>query len=142
MDQFEKRIGDKEIRIYLQLSDQRFKAYGDPHAIERVLYNLLDNAIKFTHQGGHIGISTFLQGDRVLVRIRNSGDVIPEDRLKGIFDRFNKLDDSRGQDKEGSGLGLAIVKELVKAHGQEIWVRSQETFGVEFAFTLDAFKES
>lgn len=142
LDQFEKRIGDKEIRIYLQLSDQRFKAYGDPHAIERVLYNLLDNAIKFTHQGGHIGISTFLQGDRVLVRIRNSGDVIPEDRLKGIFDRFNKLDDSRGQDKEGSGLGLAIVKELVKAHGQEIWVRSQETFGVEFAFTLDAFKES
>lgn len=141
MDKFEKRIKEKEIDIELELTDEKIHSYGDINAIQRVLYNLFDNAMKFVDHQGKIHIKTHYKDDQVFVHIRNTGSSIAKEDLKCIFDRFHKLDRSRGQDKGGSGLGLSIVKEIIKAHHQKIYVSTSEENGVEFVFTLHAMKK-
>lgn len=140
IDKFEKRIEEKNIELKIKLTDEKIKVYGDINGIQRVFYNLFDNAIKFTKDRGKIYVGTEFRSDQAFVSIRNTGSVIEKEDLKYIFDRFNKLDESRGQDKQGSGLGLSIVKEIIRAHNQNINVSSSEDRGVEFVFTLKAEK--
>ncbi len=108
---------------------------GDSDRIEQVLVNLIDNAIKFTPEGGHIRIWTHNSQDKVLVSISDSGAGISEADLPFIFDRFYKVDKSH-TDKKGTGLGLAIVKSILEQHGETIQVNSKLGSGTTFAFTL------
>ncbi len=136
LDRFEKRIIDKKVKLFIELSDEKVLAHADPNAIQRVVYNLIDNALKFVDMGGAIRIKTEIKGEKWLVGIQNSGALIPQEKLASIWDRFNKLDDSRGQRKESSGLGLAIIREIIRVHEEKIEVYSNEQVGVMFVFSL------
>jgi signal transduction histidine kinase len=110
--------------------------HADMAKIQQVLYNLLDNAIKFSHNNSTITIETQEKHNKLFVSVKDTGIGIPKDSLKLIFDRFYKTDLSRGKDKKGTGLGLAITKEIIHSHGENINVVSTEGVGTEFIFTL------
>ncbi len=135
-DTFEERIDKKHLNLIFDLEKQSPQVHGDPHQIARVVTNLVDNAIKFTEEGGAIQIKTEQKGNKLLVGIRNTGTPIPEDQLHRIWSRFSKLDASRGLEKHSSGLGLAIVREILRAHGEKIDVYSNEYIGTLFIFSL------
>ena len=105
--------------------------------IQQVLYNLIDNAIKFSYPNSSIYIETTEKHEKIFISVKDSGEGIPKDSIKKIWERFYKTDPSRGKDKKGTGLGLAITKEIIQAHGQNINVVSTEGVGSEFTFTLD-----
>ena len=104
--------------------------------IQQVLYNLIDNAAKFSNPDSVIKIETIIKNEKVFISVKDSGVGIPADSLNKIWERFYKTDPSRGKDKKGTGLGLAIVKEIIQAHKQNINVVSTEGAGTEFIFTL------
>ena len=118
------------------LSGDKMYVYADMEKIQQVLYNLLDNAIKFSHQNSVIKIETSEKKNTLFVSVKDTGIGIPKDDLKLIWDRFYKSDLSRGKDKKGTGLGLSIVKEIINAHGEHINVISTEGVGSEFIFSL------
>ncbi len=130
----------KKISIELILTGDTLFVRADMGKIQQVLYNLLDNAIKFSHSNSIIKIETTEKNERVFVSVRDFGIGIPGDSVKLIFDRFYKTDLSRGKDKRGTGLGLSIVKEIINAHKQNINVISTEGVGSEFIFTLTRSK--
>ena len=104
--------------------------------IQQVLYNLIDNAIKFSHTNSSIKIETRLRNDKCFISIKDHGIGIPSESVKKIWERFYKTDLSRGKDKKGTGLGLSIVKEIINAHQENIDCISTEGVGTEFVFTL------
>ena len=109
---------------------------ADQARIQQVLYNLLDNAIKFSHKDSEIHIKTTEHRDKVAISVKYFGIGIPKDGLKKVWERFYKTDLSRGKDKKGTGLGLSITKEIITAHNENINVTSTEGAGTEFTFTL------
>lgn len=133
---FEGTCKQKKIGIELVLSGDRMIVNADMGKIQQVLYNLLDNAIKFSHNDAVIKIETSEKKNKVLVSVKDHGIGIPKDSLKLIWDRFYKTDLSRGKDKKGTGLGLSITKEIISSHGENINVVSTEGVGTEFMFTL------
>ena len=108
----------------------------DKGKIQQVLYNLLDNAIKFSSDDSSISIETTDRNGKIYISVKDHGIGIPKKSLTKIWDRFYKSDLSRGKDKKGTGLGLAIVKEIMQAHNENISVVSTEGVGTEFTFTL------
>ena len=114
---------------------------ADMGKIQQVLYNLIDNAIKFSSAESTIKIETSLKHETIFVSVKDSGCGIPKDSLNKIWDRFYKIDSSRGKDRKGTGLGLSIVKEIIRSHNQHINVISTEGVGTEFIFTLARTEE-
>ena len=133
---FEGTCLGKKISFELILSGQELFVTADISKIQQVLYNLIDNAIKFSHADSTIVIETTERGEKVFVSVKDTGIGIPRDSLKKIWERFYKTDASRGKDKKGTGLGLSIVKEIIQAHNENINVISTEGVGTEFIFTL------
>ena len=128
----------KKITLNLVLTGTALTVHGDKEKIEQVIYNLLDNAIKFSEKNSFIHIETTLRQKKCYVSIKDEGCGISRDNLPKIWDRFYKSDSSRGRDRTGTGLGLSIVKEIITAHGQTISVVSTENVGTEFVFSLEA----
>ena len=111
--------------------------YADRDRLKQVMINLLDNAIKYTDDGGSISVSMRREGtDWVCVEVADSGSGIPPQHLTRIFERFYRVDKDRSRDVGGTGLGLAIVKHIVEAHGGVIRVESAVGKGSRFMFTL------
>ncbi|MCR5417649.1 MAG: HAMP domain-containing histidine kinase [Lachnospiraceae bacterium] len=133
---FEGTCLQKGIRIDLVLVGDTMVVNGDKEKLKQVLYNLLDNAIKFSHQDSVITIETSVKKNKLLVSVKDTGIGIPKESLGLIFDRFYKSDSSRGKDKKGTGLGLAIVREIIRSHNENINVISTEDVGTEFTFTV------
>lgn len=133
---FEGTCKDKKILFELILTGQTCIVSADMSKIQQVLYNLIDNAIKFSHPESSITIETTEKNDKVFVSVKDSGIGIPKDSINKIWERFYKTDLSRGKDKRGTGLGLAIVKEIISSHNENINVISTEGVGTEFIFTL------
>ncbi len=133
---FEGTCRAKTIAIELVLTGEEMYVVADVDKIQQVLYNLLDNAIKFSHHNSVIKIETTEKHNKVFVSVKDSGIGIPKDDLKLIWERFYKSDLSRGKDKKGTGLGLSITKEIIRAHGENINVISTEGVGTEFIFSL------
>ena len=132
----------KMIAIELILTGDEMKVHADMGRIQQVLYNLLDNAIKFSHNNSVIKIETTLRGSKLFVSVKDSGIGIPKEALSNIWTRFYKTDLSRGKDKKGTGLGLSIVKEIIRAHEENINVISTEGVGTEFTFSLPCVPEA
>ncbi len=109
--------------------------------IQQVLYNLIDNAIKFSQPDSVITIETTIKYEKIFISVRDTGIGIPKESLKKIWERFYKSDASRGKDKKGTGLGLAIVKEIIQLHNENINVVSTEGVGTEFIFSLQRAEE-
>lgn len=133
---FEGTCEKKNMMFDLTFVNEVEMVYADIGKIQQVLYNLIDNAIKFSHADSVIYIKTNVKNEKLFVSVKDSGIGIPKESLKKIWDRFYKTDLSRGKDKKGSGLGLAIVKEVIQAHGETIDVISTEGVGTEFVFSL------
>lgn len=136
----EKRISEKDIQLTISFQAENQKVLADKDSIQRVLTNLIDNAIKFTPNGGFIDIRTGLANGKVFVAVQNSGAGIAKDELSHVFDRFYKTDKSRSQDKSGAGLGLFIVKNILQSHGENIWAESDPGEYTRFNFTLKPAK--
>ncbi len=132
---FEKRINDKHLEVNVEIPDDGMMVCGDKDSINQVIYNLLENALKFSPDGGALSLSVFKQSGKAYVSVKNSGDTIPEEDISLIFERFHKSDRSRAIDRDGVGLGLYIVKTIIGSHGEDIAVTSRD--GVtEFVFSL------
>ncbi len=110
------------------------KVFADPGRISQVFVNLIHNAIKFTPNGGHIHLSAWQDGDKVIFKVSDDGVGIPKKDIGRIFERFYKADRARAGG--GTGLGLSICKHIVDAHNGQIWVESEENAGSNFYFSL------
>ena len=133
---FETVINEKNINVELNLTEDAPNVLADRDAIIQVVTNLIHNAVKFTFENGEIWIKTWTDDTKAYVEIKNSGKGIESEKLKFIFDRFYKTDDSRSKDKNGVGLGLFIVKNLISKHGEHIWAESEVDKYTRFVFSL------
>ena len=131
----------KKIAVEIVLTDDIMIVNADMGKIQQVLYNLLDNAIKFSPNNSIIKIETYERHHKIFISIKDHGIGIPKDSLKQIWSRFYKTDLSRGKDKKGTGLGLSIVKEIIQSHNENINVISTEGVGTEFVFSLPIVAE-
>ncbi|WP_313130425.1 HAMP domain-containing sensor histidine kinase [Anaerocolumna sp.] len=135
-ESFEGTCTKKKITLNLVFSAKEIYVDADMGKIQQVLYNLLDNAIKFSPQNSSIKVSTTEKGDKAFVSVKDYGIGIPKENLKKVWERFYKTDASRGKDKKGTGLGLSITKEIITAHDENINVISTKGVGTEFIFSL------
>lgn len=135
-ESFEGTCTNKKITLNLIFSSKEIFVDADMGKIQQVLYNLLDNAIKFSHHNSSIKVTTTEKGDKVFVSVKDHGVGIPKESIKKIWERFYKSDTSRGKDKKGTGLGLSITKEIITAHNENINVISTVGVGTEFIFSL------
>ncbi len=127
---------ERFIKISLVLTGEELLVHADMGKIQQVLYNLIDNAIKFSDSDSTIKIETTEKNETVFVSVKDEGIGIPKESISHVFDRFYKSDLSRGKDKKGTGLGLSITKEIINAHHENINVISTVGVGTEFIFTL------
>ena len=132
---FEKKINDKDLNVRVDMPDYPVYTFANQDYIIQVLYNLLDNAVKFCPPGGELGLTVRAGTNKIYVGISNDGQTIPAEELPLVFDRFHKLDKSRSQNRDGWGLGLYIVKTIVCSHGEDISVSSKDN-KTTFTFTL------
>ena len=131
----EQRVEDQGVEIQ-GLAPQKTMVYADPDLVYQVVYNLFDNALKFTPKGGYIRFAVQKAGGFVTVSVENSGQGISAEALPFVFERFYKEDKSRGLNTKGSGLGLHICKVLIGLSGGKIWAESEEGRLCRFSFTL------
>jgi len=129
------KIEAKKLDVRADLPNNELKTIGDKDAITQVVYNLIDNAIKFSKEGGALILAVWQQDSRGYVSITNSGEIIPEEDLPHIFNRFHKADKSRSSDREGAGIGLYIVKQILDNHNEDIKVTSRDG-RTNFSFSL------
>ncbi len=132
---FEKKITDKKLNVDVDMPLHPVCTIANQDYITQVIYNLIDNAVKFCPEGGTLGLKIREGGGKAYISIFNDGDTIPPEELPLVFDRFHKLDKSRSQNRDGWGLGLYIVKTIVCSHGENISVTSKNG-RTEFTFTM------
>ena len=132
---FEQKINVKHLNVEVQMPDNGIGVWAEEDSITQVIYNLIDNAVKFCEEGGSLYLQAESDGSKATVSVANTGQTIPEEELPLVFDRFHKTDKSRSMDRDGVGLGLYIVRTIVVTHGEDISVTSRD--GVtRFSFTL------
>lgn len=134
MFQYEGRIEEKHISVDIDFRQQQCMVWADPDRISQVVVNLIDNAVKFLHDGGSLTVWTHIDEEHAIVTIKDDGPGIAADDLPYIFDRFYKAD--KAHSGRGTGLGLSIVKKILEQHGQDIRCNSTPGHGTAFIFTL------
>ena len=132
---FESRAMKKNLDVDPQLPENHLMVRANKDAITQVIYNLLDNAVKFAEKGSCITLRLYKDGPKAYISIKDRGETIPPEDLPFIFDRFHKSDRSRSLDKDGVGLGLYLVKSIINSHDEDIAVKSGNG-ETEFVFTL------
>ena len=132
---FEQKILSKELEVEVDFPECPVYTVAQQDYISQVVYNLLDNAVKFCPQRGTLSLKIKESGSKIYVSVGNTGETIPPEELSLLFDRFHKMDKSRAENRDGWGLGLYIVKTIVGLHGEDISVTSLEG-RTEFTFTL------
>lgn len=132
---FEQKITSKNLDVQVDMPDYPVYTRAQEDQITQVLYNLVDNAVKFCPETGLLGLRLRTGGNKIYVSVVNSGKTIPSEELPLVFDRFHKLDKSRSENRDSWGLGLYIVKTIICAHGENISVVSRGG-QTEFTFTL------
>lgn len=137
----ENALENKQLDLEIDFKEEKINVYADQGGIEQVLVNLLDNAIKFTPEGGCISLASYIKEGKAVVAIRDTGTGIKADILPHIWERFYTENKSRTGSK-GVGLGLSIVKRIMVQHGQDITAQSEEGRGSVFTFTLELAPKS
>ena len=139
---FEQKIVEKGLDVEFECDEDNMFVLADQDAIHQILYNICDNAVKFSAEGGKLRMSfTWSAGEtgrsrKAVVKVYNEGQGIPPEDIPFVFERFYKSDKSRGLDKSGVGLGMFISKTIIEAHGETISVASDYGKSCEFTFTL------
>jgi len=136
--QLEQKISDKQLELDVVMPDGKLMVLADKGSIQRVIINILDNAIKFSFEDTTMKISVIRKATKAYVSIGNLGFGIDEKDINNIFDRFFKSDKSRTNNKSGAGLGLSLTKNIINLHNQDIWVESITT-GKDAKFTTFTF---
>ena len=132
---FEQKINGKALEVDVDMPEHPVFTRANQDYVTQVIYNLIDNAVKFCPQGGVLGIRIRESDSKAYVSVSNQGQTIPPEELPLVFDRFHKIDKSRSQNRDGWGLGLYIVKTIVCSHGENISVASRDG-KTEFTFTM------
>ena len=132
---FEKKITDKHLDVDVEMPEHPVFTFASQDMVTQVVYNLIDNAVKFCPDGGTLGLKIKPGGNKIYISVSNEGETIPPEELPLVFDRFHKTDKSRSQNRDGWGLGLYIVKTIVCSHGENISVSSRDG-KTEFTFTM------
>ncbi len=132
---FEQKIEEKQLDVQVNMPEKAVYVLANEDSITQVIYNLIDNGVKFAQVGTPFLLTVAISGGKALVSVANTGPTIPPDELLLIFDRFHKSDKSRSQNKDGVGLGLYIVKTILGSHGEDITVTSWDSV-TTFTFTL------
>ena len=132
---FEQKINAKALEVDVDFPDLPVYTNAAPDAITQVIYNLVDNGVKFCPQGGKFGMRLKIAGQKLYFTVYNSGETIPPNELPLVFERFHKVDKSRSENRDSWGLGLYIVKTIICSHGENISVSSKDGI-TEFTFTL------
>ncbi len=132
---FEQKITAKGVNVEVDMPEHPVFTFANADYVTQVIYNLLDNAVKFCPTGGTLGLRIREGGSKAYISIYNDGETIPPEELPLVFDRFHKIDKSRSQNRDGWGLGLYIVKTIVCSHGENISVTSRAG-RTEFTFTM------
>ena len=136
IEELEMEAGKKSIRVYIASPVHPVPVRADRYYLERVLVNLIINAIHYGRQGGYVKISFIDMLDKVIVEVSDNGMGIAKDDIPRVFERFFRADKSRSRENGGTGLGLSIVKHVIEAHHENITVRSAVGRGSTFSFTL------
>ena len=136
---FEKEITNKNLDVMLKFFNETTMVKADKAMMERILTNLLDNAVKYTEENGYITLMTREEKNKVIVEIINKCSDMDDAKLKNMWQRFHKGDETRGIYKSGFGLGLSIVKEMIILQGEEIWADNLGD-AVRFSFTVEKAK--
>ena len=134
---FEQRLEEKRIEVE-GLDTDRYWVLADADLIQQVVYNLIDNAVKFVNEGGTLSFDFYTEGENIMVAVRNTGTGVLPEEIPRLFDRFYKTDKSRSLDKTGVGLGLYIVQTIVNQHKGDLIVQSVEGEYTEFTFSVPA----
>ena len=132
---FEQKINGKNLNVDVDMPEHPVFTWANEDYVTQVIYNLLDNAVKFCPQEGTLGLTIREGESKAYVCVFNEGQTIPPEELPLVFDRFHKIDKSRSQNRDGWGLGLYIVKTIVCSHGEDISVTSRDG-KTEFTFTM------
>lgn len=138
-EQLELKAAHRNVRLELfppALPETGVRVLADRNRIRQVLVNLIDNAIKYGRENGHVIVSLQESGKAVRISVRDDGAGIPKQHMNRIFERFYRIDKSRSRDSGGSGLGLAICKHIIEAHKSTIRVRSEMGQGTTLEFKL------
>ena len=134
---FEQKIEERKLSVEFDCEEDNISVLADRDAIYQIMYNLCDNAVKFSTEGGLLRISiNRTKNKKLMVSVYNEGAGIPREDIPYVFERFYKSDKSRGLNKTGVGLGLYISKTIIDAHNEKIWVESESGKSCEFSFTL------
>lgn len=141
-DLLEIKAGKKNISLTFDMNyEAPVYVRADRDKIQQVLSNLIVNSIKYGHHDGTTEVSVEnLIRNKVIIRITDNGEGIPEEHIPRLFERFYRVDKSGSRKEGGSGLGLSIVKHIIEAHGEKIYVESVVDVGSEFSFTLEKAK--
>jgi heavy metal sensor kinase len=123
-------------RVSLDLDGDSYQARADPYRLQQAISNFVENAIKYSHPGGHVRVTAWSANGEVGVTVTDDGPGIPAEARAHIFERFYRVDSARGRDNGGSGLGLAICREVAGAHGGRVWVESEQGAGSAFTLAL------
>ena len=126
----------KGITIETESIPEKIMVWADRGQLSQALVNLLDNAVKYTPQGGAVTVSATDEGEEIHVTVKDTGIGIPREDLDRIFERFYRVDKNRSREMGGTGLGLSIVKHIIKGHGGRVWVQSELEEGSAFSFSL------
>ena len=132
---FEKKITAKHLDVDVEMPEYPVFTFASQDMVTQVVYNLIDNAVKFCPEGGTLGLKIKSGGNKIYISVSNEGETIPPEELPLVFDRFHKTDKSRSQNRDGWGLGLYIVKTIVCSHGENISESSRDG-KTEFTFTM------
>ena len=138
---FEDSIEQKKIDLKVDFPEDSIIVKGDEDAIYRVIYNLLDNALKFTPETGQINCAIEIKDGKAYTSVKNTGCGISKDDAAHIFERFYKADKSRSTNKKGTGIGLYLVKNIIDEHGESIILSSKEGEYAKFTFSLPLYKD-
>ena len=142
LDSYEERMAEKKVKLVIEAEeDADWYVHADQDSVYRVVYNLLDNAVKFVNPEGVITLRLERRDGQVFASIRNTGEGIPKKDVGHIFERFYKTDKSRSKNRHGVGIGLYLVKTTIKDVGGDILVSSNEGEYAEFTFSLPAAEE-
>jgi two-component system phosphate regulon sensor histidine kinase PhoR len=141
-EEFSLKAKEKGIQMFFKKgTENNLEVYADKPKIKQVLVNLIENALKYGHENGHVMAGCYDVDDKhIYIEISDDGPGIAEEHLSRIFERFYRADRSRSREIGGTGLGLAIVKHIIEAHGQSVTVRSKPGVGSSFGFTLEKGK--
>ncbi len=129
-------VADKAQIAVEPFCDEVCYVNADPIKLQQAIYNLVDNAIKYTPAGGHVWVKLFTQEDNCVVEIKDDGIGIPKESLPHLFERFYRVDKARSRSTGGTGLGLSIVRSIVLMHGGDIFVESEDNVGTTFRVVL------